>query len=45
MKTIETKLLFCKSVSRWARLMVLAFGIFLTAHAWLMPRSLDSVLR
>ena len=33
MKTIETKMPFCKSVSRWATLWVLAFGIFLAALA------------
>ena len=37
MKTIETKMPFCKSVSRWARLWMLAFGILLAAHAWLAP--------
>ncbi len=37
MKTLETKMPFCKSVSHWAPLWVLAFGIFLAARARLVP--------
>ena len=37
MKTIETKMPFCRSVSRWATLWVLTFWIFLAAQAWLVP--------
>ncbi len=33
MKTIETKMPFCTSVSRWARLWVLAFAMLLAAYA------------
>ena len=31
MKTIKTRMSFCNSVSRWATLCVLVFGIFLAA--------------
>jgi hypothetical protein len=37
LKAIETKMPFCKSVSRWSTLWLLAFGIFLAARAWLVP--------
>jgi Tol biopolymer transport system component len=44
MKTIETKMRFCKSVSRWASLWLLAFGIFLAGdlHHNMKVRDLSS---
>src|SRR6266566_4759941 len=38
MKTIETEMPFCKSLSSWVRLRVLGFAMFLAAHAWLAPK-------
>src|SRR5438552_18686404 len=40
MKTIETKMPFCKSVSRWAGLWLLALGIFVVTRVWMAPRAL-----
>ena len=44
MKTIEAKMLFCKSVSRCARLEVLAFGMFLCDESLSVDRGRDGAL-